>query len=164
MSDTSAFRSTSRLRVLWRKLREIPALGPVIRVGDRALWARTIRAAGVVDAEFYAAQRGWRSSSQRRAVRDYVRTGFRRGLSLNPLVDELVAGRELPEPWRVPALYAYLVSDRATVRLHPWWDDAEFSEPVQSEHAQGPLERVWKRGGGTPLRFQFGTLELSHAE
>ncbi len=161
MSDTSAFRSTSRLRVLWRKLREIPALGPVIRVGDRALWARTIRAAGVVDAEFYAAQRGWRSSSQRRAVRDYVRTGFRRGLSLNPLVDELVAGRELPEPWRVPALYAYLVSDRATVRLHPWWDDAEFSEPVQSEHAQGPLERVWKRGGGTPLRFQFGTLELS---
>ncbi|MCB1297493.1 MAG: hypothetical protein KDB08_00735 [Microthrixaceae bacterium] len=93
-------------------------------------------------------------------MRDYVRTGFRRGLSLNPLVDELVAGRELPEPWRVPALYAYLVSDRATVRLHPWWDDSEFSESASSEPMHGPLERVWAQGSAARLRFAFDTVEL----
>ena len=163
MSADGSLRSTSRLRALWRKLRDVRALAPLIRVGDRALWAKTIRTAGVVDADFYAAQRGWRSGSERRAVRDYVRSGFRRGLSLNPLVDELVAGRELPEPWRVPALYAYLVSDRATVRLHPWWDSADFSGSRDSGDARGPLERAWAGGDGASLRLRLGALTLSLA-
>ena len=147
--------------MLWRALRRVPLFGALVRLGDRMLWSRTIRASGVVDAGFYAAQRGWRSASDRRAVRDYVARGFRRGLSLNPLVDELVAGRELPEPWRVPALYAYLVSDRATVRLHPWWDAMAVRDSSPSSDSAGPLERMWTQGEHAPLELQVGLVRAT---
>ena len=125
--------------------------------GDRVWWYRTILRSGLVDSEYYAAQRGWRSALTRRAVWDYVTRGHRIGLSLNPLVDELIAGRDLPEPARVPALYAYLVSDRATVRINPWWN-----EPENARYGDGastgflpPLERAW-RDRSAVLRLTAG--------
>lgn len=120
-------------------------MGKLLVAGDRVWWYRTILRSGLVDTEYYAAQRGWRSTTTRRAVWDYVTRGHRIGLSLNPLVDELIAGRDLPEPARVPALYAYLVSDRTTVRINPWWNEPE---DARQEYGGGadylpPLERAW---------------------
>ena len=108
---------------------------------------------GLVDTEFYAAQRGWASGSAHRAVRDYVVRGFREGLSVNPLFDELVAGRSLPEPDRVPALYAYLLSDRRSVRVHPWWDS---TQGPSGPHP--PLERVWGEPGAS-VQVRVGPIE-----
>jgi hypothetical protein len=101
-----------------------------------------VRRSGLVDAEFYAAQRGWRWAGAARAALDYVRRGHLDGLSVNPLVDELVLGRGLPEADRVPALYAYLVSDREAVRTHPWWDGARG------------LERTWAERDAASVRVE----------
>ncbi len=73
-------------------------------------------------------------------------------LSLNPLFDELVAGRALPEPDRVPALYAYLVSDRRTVSVHPWWD-----APADG-HRAGALRHLTTSGrAGRARSSRFGS-------
>ncbi len=114
-------------------------LGPVVRSVDRLWWARTIARSAVVDSEFYAAQLGLRRLPRSLVIAHYVVSGFRRGMSLNPLFDDIVAGGELPEVMRVPALYAYLLSERETVRIHPWWDAEEHGRTVG-----GPaLEHVW---------------------
>ncbi|MDQ1083249.1 MULTISPECIES: glycosyltransferase [Microbacterium] len=116
-------------------------LGPIVRSVDRLWWARTIARSGLVDREFYAAQLGLRWLPRSAAIAHYVITGFRRGMSMNPLFDDIVAGGELPEVMRVPALYAYLLSERETVRIHPWWDAEEHGRRIG-----GPaLEHVWSR-------------------
>lgn len=138
---------TRALRAGWRAARRLPGLGAVIRTGDRLWWWRAIRRSGLVDPEFYAVQRGWRSAGVGRAALDYVGRGHRDGLSLNPLVDELVLGRGLPEADRVPALYAYLVSDREGVRTHPWWDGA------------GGLEATWAARASASVRLRFGDAQ-----
>ncbi|MDO8384330.1 MAG: hypothetical protein Q7T17_15315 [Microbacterium sp.] len=92
------------------------------------------------------------------AVWHYVARGFRRGLSLNPLFDEVFAGGGLPEVFRVPALYAYLVGERATIAVHPWWN------AVDSTRADGVpgLERAWG-DQSTELSLRVGELERSLA-
>lgn len=127
------------VRRLWRAMRDTPLAGAVVRGLDRVVWARRIGRSGLVDSEFYAAQRGWSRAGNGRAICDYVIRGHRRGLSLNPLFDELVAGRGLPESHRVPALYAYLVSDRWTVVVHPWWE----ARSVSVDPRLPPLEDAW---------------------
>lgn len=114
-------------------------LGALVRGLDRVWWSRLIRRSGLVDAEFYAAQLGVARVPTGVAIWHYVARGFRRGLSLNPLFDEVFAGGGLPEVFRVPALYAYLVGERATIAVHPWWD------AVAATGADGTpaLERVW---------------------
>jgi hypothetical protein len=148
-----------RVRALWRRLREVPVVGGIVRAGDRVLWGRVIAQSGLVDAEFYAAQRGWPRADVRRSVADYVARGFRAGLSLNPLFDELVAGRALPEPDRVPALYAYLVSDRRTVSIHPWWDAPGAAVP----DAPPPLDDVWARRADARVTVTVGRRSRSVA-
>lgn len=142
-----------RLRAAWRRVRGVPVAGAVIRAADRLVWWRAIRGSGLVDAEYYAAQRGWRGGGAARAIADYVTRGFRQGLSLNPLFDELVAGRSLPEPDRVPALYAYLVSDRRTVSVHPWWD---APASARDDDDAAPLDLVWKRRGSSVVTVRIG--------
>ncbi|MDF2990122.1 MAG: uncharacterized protein K0S37_636 [Microbacterium sp.] len=111
----------------------------MVRAADRVWWARTIGRSSLVDAEYYGAQLGIRRLPRAVAIGHYVARGFRRGMSLNPLFDDIVAGGELPEVFRVPALYAYLLSERETVRVHPWWDAEEFGRA----HGGPGLERAW---------------------
>lgn len=131
-------------------------LGPVIRAADRLWWARTIARSSLVDGEFYAAQLGLPRLPRSVAIAHYVITGFRRGMSMNPLFDDIVAGGELPEVMRVPALYAYLLSERETVRIHPWWDAEEHSRAIG-----GPaLEHVWSRPDES-IRLRVAERETS---
>ncbi len=83
--------------------------------------------------------------------------GFRSGLSLNPLFDELTAGRGLPEPDRVPALYAYLVSDRRTASVHPLWDAPRDAKP----DAPPPLESIWAARDAATVVLRSGDVERS---
>ncbi|WP_322409608.1 glycosyltransferase [Microbacterium invictum] len=106
---------------------------------DRLWWIRVIAGSRLVDADYYRAQRGWQVGGVARATLDYVWSGFREGVSPNPLFDEHHAGAGLPDEGRVPALYAYLVSDRRTVSVHPWWDAPEHGE----DDSLGALEQVW---------------------
>lgn len=92
-----------------------------------------------MDAEYYGAQLGFPRIPRAVAIAHYVAWGFRRGMSLNPLFDDIVAGGELPEVLRVPALYAYLLSERETVRVHPWWDAQEYGRA----HGGPGLEYAW---------------------
>ncbi len=85
----------------------------------------------------------------------YVARGFRRGLSLNPLFDEVFAGGGLPEVFRVPALYAYLVGERATIAVHPWWNATELA----GDGAPG-LERAWN-DPSIELSLRVGDTERS---
>ena len=149
---------TRLLRRAWRAGRSAPGLRAIVQVGDYAWWARAIIASGLVDAEFYAAQRGWSRVGVRRAVVDYVIRGHRRGISLNPLVDELVMGAGLPESSRVPALYAYLVSDRSTVRVHPWWDGRTAPEVRRARDAVPPLETAWASRADGMLELRVGEV------
>lgn len=146
---------TTWLRRAWRAGRELPVLSYLVRLGDRAWWWRAIAASGLVDTEYYAAQRGWSRVGVRRAALDYVLRGHRRGLSLNPLVDELVMGDGLPEAGRVPALYAYLVSDRTTVAVHPWWDAGAYGSTLPS--GQAALEHAWRTRADGELTLSIGS-------
>ncbi|MGB4778683.1 glycosyltransferase family protein [Microbacterium sp.] len=145
----------SGIRARVRASREIPGLGAVVRAADRAWWFRVIRRSGLADAEFYAAQLGARRVPRDVAIWHYVARGFRRGLSLNPLFDEVFAGGGLPEVFRVPALYAYLVGERETIAVHPWWDAVAMSQSLGGEPA---LERVWA-DPSTELRLRVGDRE-----
>lgn len=129
------------MRHLVRELRDNRAFGWIVRVADRIWWWRTIRRSMLVDTGFYAAQLGLRSIPADLAILHYVSRGFRRGLSVNPLFDEVTAGGHLPEVFRVPAMYAYLLSDRTTVPIHPLWDAPAFARSVNSD--SGALEYVW---------------------
>lgn len=132
-----------RLRASVRALRGSRILGPAVRAADRLWWARVIRASPLVDAEYYGAQLGVPRLLRDVAIAHYVVRGFRLGMSLNPLFDDLIAGGDLPEVLRVPALYAYLVSERETVQVHPWWDAVDVSRRVGSPG----LEHVWSDPG-----------------
>jgi hypothetical protein len=147
------------LRQLWRLAREVPVFRTIAAFGDRLWWWRAIVRSGLVDAEYYAAQRGRRRTGVRRAAFDYVGRGHRAGRSLNPLVDEIVLGQGLPEPDRVPPLYAYLVSDRLTVRVNPWWDAP--ADPRPRPDGAAPLDHVWAtRDAGSAITLRAGRREL----
>ncbi len=126
---------------------------------DRAWWARVIRRADVVDLAFVRAQRGGRRIGTRAAVRAYVRGGFRRGLSLNPLFLEGLVSAQLPDAERVPALYAYLVGDPARIETTVAWSAPEHAErhPEALGGPGGPLGDAWRRvRAGGPLRLGGG--------
>ncbi len=131
------------LRSLWRSAREVHVVGAAVKVADRLWWYRSIAGSPLVDPGFYAAQRGRRTTSRRAAILHYIFFGFRKGLSLNPLFDEIYAGGSLPEVFRVPALYAYLVSDRPTVSVHPWWDAVSHGREARDVD-DAALEAVWE--------------------
>lgn len=149
----------SRARALWRGARKAPLLGSALIALDRLWWARTIRRARIVDLDVVAAQLGRRVSA-RRAVRLYVRDGFRSGFVLNPLLMERTVSRQLSDADRVPALYAYLVNDRARLQTSPNWDAVALakSSPAALEDPAGPLGFMWRRAR------RDGRLDLGPAD
>lgn len=145
----------TRLRGLWRAARAVPVMRTVLLQADRLWWARTIRRARIVDAEHAGRQLG-RPVSERQAVRAYVFGGFARGLSLNPLFAERVVSEQLPDADRVPALYAYLVTDPADIRTSLAWDAPAYAAAHPDRGgAGGPLGQAWRAlraGGSVTLR------------
>lgn len=143
----------SRVRVLWRRARNIPILRRLLLAGDRFWWARTIRRANVVDVSLVAAQ-GHRGST-RSAIRRYVRDGFRTGFSLNPLLMERLVASQLSDVGRVPALYAYLVNEPGRVEASVNWDSKAHSRiPGALGDPGGPLGHAWRNAaaeGSFPL-------------
>lgn len=121
-------------------------ISPLLAAADRLYWCRVIRRADIVDADFVRLQLG-RPTSTRRAVRSYVRGGFRRGFSLNPLFLERHVSAQLPDNDRVPALYAYLVSDPAKVSTTMSWDAPAYAtaHPESVTAPGGPLGHAWRR-------------------
>lgn len=112
---------------------------------------------------YVAAQGG--PSTERAAIRRYVRGGFRDGLSLNPLFMEKLVSSQLPDAGRVPALYAYLVSDVRRVAVTVNWDSERYAREVPDSLRApgGPLGHAWRRavtngwidlgfGGSAPRR------------
>lgn len=125
---------------------------------DRIWWARTIRRAHVVDNVFVSAQLG-RAVSESAAIRAYVRGGFRSGLSLNPMFLEAHVSAQLPDSTRVPALYAYLVSDPTKVSTSLVWDAPAFAvaRPDSLNVSGGPLGLAWREAArGTSLTIGIG--------
>ena len=151
------------LRAGLRRGRSVPVVGSLVRAVDRRWWARSILASGLVDPDFYAAQRGLASTSARAAVKHYVRRGWRHGLSVNPLFDELVAGRGLPEADRVPAMYAYVIGgNKAEISVHPFWDARAYAQatPDAATDPRGPLGYLWGRRETATLLLSAGALEV----
>lgn len=128
------------IRAAVRRARETPGVGWLVRAADRLWWFRVIRRSGLVDADYYAAQLGLRALPADVALAHYVSIGFRRGLSVNPLFDEVTAGGNLPEVFRVPAMYAYLLSDRDSVQVHPLWDAVAYA---RAHGTDAPVEHAW---------------------
>lgn len=126
----------------------------MLLIVDRFHWARVIIRAQVVDLDFVSIQLG-RAVSVRRAVLRYIRDGYRTGFSLNPLFLERLVSAQLPDSERVPALYAYLVSDPAKVQTTVSWDAAAYAEnnPESITAPGGPLGYCWRslRLGGSVL-------------
>jgi hypothetical protein len=154
------------LRAGMRRGRSIPGIGALVRAIDRRWWERSILASGLADAQFYAAQLGRPSMSTSRAVRHYARAGWRRGLSLNPLFDELIAGRGLPEADRVPAMYAYVIGgNKAEISVHPFWDARAYAKvsPEAAAHPQGPIGHLWERREHATLVLRAGAFEASQS-
>ncbi|MBB3156744.1 hypothetical protein FHS07_000428 [Microbacterium proteolyticum] len=135
----------SALRSRVRAARDLPLLRPLVARADLVWWARVIRRAGVVDLDYVSAQVG-RPLSEAAAVRLYVRGGYRRGLRLSPLFVDTAVGDHLPEAWRVPALYAYLVADPRGLQVSPLWNAAVYGEahPDAWESPGGPLGHAWR--------------------
>ncbi len=140
-----------RARAVWRHARSLPLLAPALREIDRLWWARTIAAADVVDLDYVRAQGGPRSS--RAAIRHYTRVGYRTDFALNPLFMERLVSSQLPDAGRVPALYAYLISDAEDIEVSVAWDAVGYSRRVPgSRQAQGrELGHGWRaaRSSGT---------------
>lgn len=135
---------TERARHTLRRLRGTPLARPGVEAVDRLWWKRTILAAGVIDPDVVAAQ-GFRST--RRALRAYVRGGFRDGVVLNPLFMERLVASQLSDVGRVPALYAYLINDSRTIRTNVSWDAPAYAErhPESVRSPGGPLGHAWRR-------------------
>lgn len=133
------------LRARIRAARDHPLLRPLIGCLDRLWWARVIRRADVVDLEYVRAQTG-RRLSETAAIRRYVRGGYRAGLRLSPLFVDTAVGDHLPEAWRVPALYAYLVADPRGLQVSPLWNAVAYGEahPEAWEMPGGPLAHAWR--------------------
>ncbi|MFD6697522.1 MULTISPECIES: hypothetical protein [unclassified Microbacterium] len=136
----------SMLRTQWRRSRSLPVAGNLLAAADRFWWARTIRRARVVDLEFVRAQYPGRRIGIRRAVRAYVRGGYRTGLVLNPLFLEGLVSAQLPDADRVPALYAYLVSDPAEIETTAAWSAPDHARlhPRAIGAVGGPLGHAWR--------------------
>lgn len=117
-----------RARAVWRHARSLPLLAPALREIDRLWWARTIAAADVVDLDYVHAQGGPRT--RRAAIRYYTRTGHRTDFALNPLFMERLVSSQLPDAGRVPALYAYLVSDAEDIEVSVAWDAVGYGRRV----------------------------------
>ncbi len=134
------------LRSRVRAARDLPLLRPLVARADRLWWARVIRRAGVVDLDYVRAQVG-RPLTEAQAVRRYVDGGFREGLRLSPLFVDTAVGDHLPEAWRVPALYAYLVADPRGLQVSPLWDAVAYgtAHPDAWEAPGGPLGHAWRR-------------------
>lgn len=149
----------TRLRGLWRAARSLPVLRGALRGADRLWWARTIRRADIVDAEFASGQLG-RPVTDRQAIRAYVRGGFRSGLSLNPLFSEGVVSAQLPDSDRVPAMYAYLIADQAEIETTLAWDAPAHarSDRFWSSTPGGVLGSAWRAlQSGRTLLLRGGT-------
>lgn len=133
------------LRSRVRAARDLPLLRPLVARADRLWWARVIRRAGIVDLDYVRAQVG-RPLSEAAAVRRYVNGGFREGLRLSPLFVDTAVGDHLPEAWRVPALYAYLVADPRGLQVSPLWDAVAYGErhPDAWDTPGGPLGHAWR--------------------
>ncbi len=134
------------LRSRVRAARDLPLLRPVVTRLDRIWWARVIRRAGIVDLEYVRAQTG-AALSEAAAIRRYVSGGYREGLRLSPLFVDTAVGDHLPEAWRVPALYAYLVADPRGLQVSPLWDAVAYGEqhPDAWDAPGGPVGHAWRR-------------------
>lgn len=145
---------SGKLRMLWHEARRLRGLRRFAAAVDRARWARTIRAAGLVDAEYVSAQLGRRVSA-RGAVRRYVHHGFQTGLRLNPLFVDVTVGDRLPQVNMVPALYAYLVNDPRGVQVSPLWDSAAYlrAHPERADEPGGAVGAAWRRRETESLPF-----------
>lgn len=134
------------LRSRVRAARDLPFLRPLVARVDRVWWARVIRRAGIVDLDYVRAQTG-RRLSEAAAVREYVAGGYRTGLRLSPLFVDTAVGDHLPEAWRVPALYAYLVADPRGLQVSPLWDATAYGErhPDAWDVPGGPIGHAWRR-------------------
>lgn len=156
--------ATGAARRALRRLRASPLARPLVQTLDRSWWTRTILAADIVDPDLIAAQ-GFRSA--RHAVRAYVRGGFRQGVVLNPLLMERLVASQLSDVGRVPALYAYLINDRRTIRTSVNWDAPGYAarHPDSLTDPAGPLGHAWRRArregwiglgtGGAPVRVAW---------
>lgn len=132
----------------------MPLLRAPLLAADRFWWARTIRRADVVDPVYAGLQLG-RAVSERSAIRAYVSGGFREGMSLNPLFVERLVSAQLPDPDRVPALYAYLVTDPERIETSLAWDAPAHAVARGSDASRGPLGDAWlmlRSGGSIALR------------
>ncbi|MCJ1708961.1 glycosyltransferase [Microbacterium sp. VKM Ac-2923] len=136
----------SALRSRVRAARDLPFLRPLVARADRVWWARVIQRAGIVDLNYVRAQVG-RPLSEAAAVRLYVSGGYRRGLRLSPLFVDTAVGDHLPEAWRVPALYAFLVADPRGLQVSPLWDAVAYgaAHPDAWDAPGGPLGHAWRR-------------------
>ena len=115
------------LRSLWRSARDRRAFRPFVAGFDRLWWARAIERADLVDLDYVGAQTG-RDLTARAAIRRYVGGGYRNGFRLNPLFVDSAVGDHLPEAWRVPALYAYVIADPRGLQVSPLWDAVAYGE------------------------------------
>lgn len=144
----------SSLRSHLRSAREKPALRPLVSRIDRLWWAHVIRRADIVDRDYVQAQLG-RPISSAAAIRRYVKSGYREGLRLSPLFVDSAVGDHLPESWRVPALYAYLVADPQGLQVSPLWDAVAYAEahPEALTARGGPVGHAWHRRDTDSLPF-----------
>jgi len=135
----------SALRSRVRAARDSSFLRPVVARIDRIWWARVIRRAGIVDLDYVHAQTG-RALSEAAAVRRYVSGGYRNGFRLSPLFVDSAVGDHLPEAWRVPALYAYLVADPRGLQVSPLWDAQAYGDrhPEAWDAPGGPVGHAWR--------------------
>ncbi|SIR71707.1 glycosyltransferase [Microbacterium sp. RURRCA19A] len=134
------------VRSLWRSARAQPVFRAVTARIDRAWWARAIARADIVDLDYVHAQVG-RPLSTEAAIRRYVSGGYRDGFRLNPLFVDTAVGDHLPEAWRVPALYAYVVADPRGLQVSPLWDATAYGErhPEAWTTPGGPVAHAWHR-------------------
>lgn len=144
----------SALRSRVRHARDLPLLRPLVARVDRLWWARTIERADIVDLDYVRAQTGVPMSA-RAAIRRYVDGGSRDGFRLSPLFVDTSVGDHLPEAWRVPALYAYLVADPRGLQVSPLWDAVAYGErhPEALSANGGPLAHAWHRRHDHSLPF-----------
>lgn len=103
-----------------------------------------ISRADVVDVQFVQAQ--GLPAKPRAAIREYVRGGFRRGISLNPLFTEQLVSSQLSDAGRVPALYAYLVNHPGEIETSVSWDAPAYARvhPESLSAPGGPLGHAWR--------------------
>lgn len=132
-------------------------LRPVVEAVDRLWWARVISRADIVDPDLVRAQ-GFPTA--RSAVRAYVRGGFRRGVTLNPLLEERIVAAQFSDVGRVPALYAYVINDTTGIRTSVSWDAIAYADahPEARADPAGPLGHAW-RSARTTGRILWGSGE-----